>query len=113
MEDPEKEKKIMAIRAVFKKGTAKQMKRSVTSPHLAHKLSKAIVQLENDDIDKLERIGKVKKIHELNDRSFYVYRVTPTKRIIFSSIDGTKYIHDVVSATTPPKVHSLLSAKEE
>ena len=102
----------MANNIVFKKGTAKQFRRSITSARFAHKLSKAIVRLENDDVDKLVRIGKVKKISVMNGGELYTYRVTPTERILFSSVDGKNYVHDVVSASKSDKVQSLLSLKE-
>ena len=112
MEDREKEEKIMGFKTVFKKGTAKQMKRNVTSPRLAHKLSRAIEQLEQDDLDRLVRIGKVKRIRKEGDYEICVYRVTPSKRIVFSPVNGKNYIHDVVSTTNPRQVRSLTPVKD-
>lgn len=102
----------MALMTVFKKGTAKDIRVSVSSPRLAHRLSRAFFQIENSDIEKLVRIGRVKRIRKGNGKDYYVYRLTPTERIVFSSIDGKNYVHDVISASKSDKVQSLLSLKE-
>lgn len=99
---------MMAIRTYFKKGTAQQAKKSITSPRLANRLSKAIEQLENDDLDRLERMGKVRKIRTVGDYDIYMYRVTPSKRIVFSPVAGKNYIHDVISLSDPSQVRSLI-----
>ena len=102
----------MGLTTVFKKGTAKEIQARITSPRLAHRLSRAFTQIENNDIEKLVRIGKVKRIHTVNGKEYFIYRATPTERIVFSSADGKNYILDVVSANHTDGVYSLLSAKE-
>ena len=100
----------MRYSTVFKKGSAKQIKAVVTSPRKAQRLSKAIVKLETVNMKKLLQTGKVKQIKATGGNSYYVYRISPTERLVFSNVNGKNYIHDVVSAKSAEKVHSLFSA---
>ena len=97
----------MAGQTLFRKGAAKCMKSSITSPKQAKRLAKAILELQNCSLNELQRKGKVRKLNVANS-DIYVFRVGLSERIVFSQLEDKNIVHDIVDVKKGHSIKSLL-----
>ena len=86
----------MMAKIIFGKGAAKTVKSTVSSSLQARRLARALVDLQSNSLEDLQRAGKVKKLRVVGNNNVYVFRIGPSERIIFSPIHGENIIHDVI-----------------
>ncbi|MBP5428794.1 MAG: hypothetical protein J6Z04_05880 [Clostridia bacterium] len=86
----------MPTKVQIKKETAQKIKKANHSLRYAHKIKKAIVELNTIELPKLQKMGKVRKIDLPNAKSIYSFRLGMNERLLFSSIDNQILIHEIV-----------------
>ena len=90
----------MAIKTLFAKGTARNVKQNGMTVLQKQRLSRAVTDLQNKSISVLSRMGKVRKLKVQGHDNVYVYRMGLYERVIFSPVDGKNIIHDVINVKT-------------
>lgn len=81
---------------LFKKNVATKIKKSKVSPYKARKLQQAIIDIDEKPVEVLCKTGRAFKLNVGAQKDLYAYRVGMSGRIIFSSADGKKIVHDIV-----------------
>lgn len=94
-------------KVVFKRGLKTKMSTFAPTSYKTVQVRRAIKNLEEHNIDVLCKMGKVKKLNLKNSDNVYAYRIGAKQRILFSPIDGTNVVLDVIS----PRTDKKLSAK--
>ena len=103
----------MANRVLLKKGSANLLKKRITSPRQAHRISRAISNIDTVPISELMKQGKVKRIDVSNNSHVYMYRSGLKERIIFTPVEGGKIvIHDIVNLSDTKSIKTLISNGE-
>ncbi len=103
----------MASQTLLKRGSAVQVKASITSSRQAKRLQTALKCLQNYDLRTLEKCGRVKKLNVTCPENIYTFRVGPKERIVFSQIHGKNIIHDIVKVQGSGNTKSLLVNAED
>lgn len=79
---------------IFKKGLSSKIKSSKVSPYKARRIKKAIMRFDSTYPDTLYNSIRVSKLS--SHHNLYSYKVDADVNIIFSVVDGTKVVHDIV-----------------
>lgn len=85
---------------LFKKGLARQAKRSNITSFQARRIKSALHIIQNTPVDQLTQLERVKRINVPNRDDIYVYRVDMRNRIVLS-IDknqDTAIVQSIVNA---------------
>lgn len=96
----------------IKKGSSRLIKSSNISSKQAQKISKAIMELQNTQLQLLQKTGKIKKLKLPNLSNVYSFRAGMSERIIFSQVDDKLVIHDIVDVRNNKSIISLISSEE-
>lgn len=99
----------MASHVWLKKGASRRMKKTVTSPQQARRLSTAIKAIQTTPVEKLEQYGVVKKLDVSGRDDVYVYHAGMKDRVVFSPFKGDYVVHDIVTIDGAKSAKSLLS----
>ena len=77
-----------------KKGLASRARTSLSSSQ-ATALKRAMIDIEHNSIESLERTGKVKRLNTKNHENIYVYRAR-NARVLFSRNEQGNVVHDII-----------------
>lgn len=94
---------------LLKKGASRRMKKNITSPRQAKRLSIAIKMLESTPIARLEQKGTVKKLNVSGRDDVYSYRVCPNIRMVFSLVGKDYVVHDILFFGKNDSIKSLIT----
>lgn len=100
-----KKKKVIKGKTFIVKGTAARIENGTIPRTKALALSHAITDLNSRNVESLLQAGKVYKITSNNrKKDYYIYRMSPNDRIVFSVEKGHSFIHDVIDLQTEKSI---------
>lgn len=94
-------------KTLLRRGASRNISHSVSSRRQAHRLSRALSDLRESDLNTLQQAGKVCKIDIPNSDNIYLYRAGLNERIIFSPQNGEHIIYDIVDVSPAATIKSL------
>lgn len=103
----------MSQTAYTTKGFSKKIRSSVHSTRLAQKLSIALHELQELDVQQIDRSPKVHKVHTTNKIDLYFYRVDRSRRILFSIVENAIVVCDIIDISRKADVRSLLLKSQQ
>lgn len=91
-------------KAYFDKRIIDRISGNSMPAHKSRELARVISDLDNVPMSILRIAGRVRKVNDSDGGKYYVYRMNPHDRVLFSVADGEKTICDIIDVRSKKSI---------